>query len=63
VAQNLRAGEHEVAVYAPDGAALDGLIVSNRPGTFAARKALGFLAFAAGALGLLSVPFQARRRR
>ena len=63
VAQNLRAGEHEVAMYASDGAALDGLIVSNRPGTYAARKTLGFLAVAAGALGLLSVPFQARRRR
>ena len=62
VAHGLRAGLHDVAVYATDGAALDGLIVRNRPGAFAARKALGLLALAAGALGLLAVPFQARRR-
>ncbi len=63
VAHGLRAGEHDVAVYATDGAALDGLIVTNRPGTYAARKALGLLAAAVAAVGLLSVPFQTRRRR
>lgn len=67
VAQGLRAGEHEVVVYANDGAGLDGLIVVSRPGAYAARKALGLLSIAVGALGLLSLPFQAtsqaRRRR
>ncbi|GAB4411218.1 MAG: hypothetical protein Kow00123_24980 [Anaerolineales bacterium] len=63
VAHNLQSGEHEAAIYATDGAGLDGLIVTNRPGTYAARKALGLAAVAVAALGLLSVPFQMRRRR
>ncbi|MGB9593693.1 MAG: hypothetical protein ACPL7R_06120, partial [Anaerolineae bacterium] len=63
VAHNLRSGEHEAAIYATNGAGLDGLIVTNRPGTYAARKALGLAAVAVAALGLLAVPFQTRRRR
>jgi hypothetical protein len=63
IASNLRRGEHEAVIYATEGAALDGLIVTNRPGTYAARKALGLVAVAVAALGLLSVPFRSRRRR
>ena len=62
VVQGLPSGEHDVVIHAPQGATLDGLIVTNRPGTYATRKILGLLGLAVGALGLLSVPFQARRR-
>jgi hypothetical protein len=63
VAQGLPGGEHEVVIRASQGAALDGIIVTNHPGTHTARKVIGSFAAAAGALGLLSIPFQARRRR
>lgn len=62
VARNVRSGAHQVAIYATDGAGLDGLIVENRPWAYPLRKALGLLALVVGALGLLSVPFQIGRR-
>ncbi len=62
VVRCLPAGEHEVVIRATDGAALDGLVVTDRAWAYTARRGLGLLTLVAGILALLTVSRRAGRQ-